>query len=80
MYVCIQAGIVSREIPSISHRRTTNISHLFDPALPEVPIPWMMETQIQVPGLAMVTLFGLLAHVTLLSDPGKSSDTQNEFA
>lgn len=28
----------------------------------------------------MVTLFGVLAHMALLSDPGKPSDTQNEFA
>lgn len=69
-----------REIFSISCERIARVVYLFDPAFPEISIPGMMEAQIQMPGFAMVTLFGVLAHMALLSDPGKPSDTQNEFA
>lgn len=73
--------LLSRENP-IPRGRIAEIvvTYLFDPALPQVPIARMVEAQIQMPGLAMMTLLGMLAHVTLLSDPGKPGDTQNEFA
>jgi len=70
----------NRAIFSISCERIARVVYLFDPAFPEISIPRMMEAQIQMPGFAMVTLFGVLAHMALLSDPRKPSDTQNEFA
>jgi hypothetical protein len=64
----------------MSCRKIASVAYLFDPVFPEISIPGMMEAQIQVPSLTMMTLFGVLAHVAPLSDPRKSSDTQNEFA
>lgn len=78
--MCVSWEIISRNSLDFARKFSDKIAYLFDPALPEVPIPGMMEAQIQVPGLAMVILFRVLAHVALLSDPGKPGDTQNEFA
>lgn len=71
----------SREILSILRGgiKLARAAYLLDPALPEISIPGMMEAQIQVPGLAMVTLLRVLADMALLGDPGKPGDTQNEF-
>lgn len=80
IHICFVRNHLEKFSRSLSRKNSDRIAYLFDPAFPEVPIPGMMEAQIQVPGLAMVILFRVLAHVALLSDPGKPGDTQNEFA